>query len=72
MASLNWGPYLHDEAKTAEEINKKKVNTQDYGNWGFNLSYVLTSEEDLGLQRCDAVSWGECLPTFRRTAFSLF
>jgi hypothetical protein len=49
------GPYFNDEAKTAEEINKKKVNTKKHSNWELNVSNVLTSEKDFGLQRCDAV-----------------
>lgn len=72
MASLNWSPYFNDGAKTAGEINKEEVNTEGHDNWALHLSYVLTSKEDLGLQRCDAVPWVECLPTFRRIAVFLF
>jgi hypothetical protein len=39
VASLNWGHFFNDEAKTAEEINKKKLNTKEYGNWQLDLDH---------------------------------
>jgi len=36
VARLKYGPCLNDEAKTAEEMNKNKVNTEEYGNWELN------------------------------------
>lgn len=48
------------------------MNTKKYGNWELDFSYVLTSEKDLGLQRCDAVSCGERVPTFRPIVVSTF